>query len=48
MEQSKISLQNAAKELPPQKAKKNVKNKTTEYKVINKEIVDECRQAKEN
>ena len=28
--------------------RKNVKNKTTEYNVINKEIVDECRQAKEN
>ena len=27
---------------------KNVKNKTTEYNVINKEIVDEWRQAKEN
>ena len=26
--------------------RKNVKNKTTEYNVINKEIVDECRQAK--
>ena len=61
----KCSLQNAAKELLPKKAKKkrgwmndeilskmeqrkNVKNKTTEYNVINKEIVDECRQAKEN
>ena len=28
--------------------RKNVKNKTTEYNVINIEIVDECRQAKEN
>ena len=28
--------------------KKNVKNKTTEYNVLNKEIVDKCRQAKEN
>ena len=28
--------------------RKNVKNKTTEYNVINKEIVDEYRQAKEN
>ena len=28
--------------------RKNVKNKTTEYNVINEEIVDECRQAKEN
>ena len=28
--------------------RKNVKNKTTEYNVINKEIVDECTQAKEN
>ena len=28
--------------------RKNVNNKTTEYNVINKEIVDECRQAKEN
>ena len=28
--------------------RKNVKNKTTEYNVINKEIVDKCRQAKEN
>ena len=28
--------------------RKNVKNKTTEYNVINKETVDECRQAKEN
>ena len=28
--------------------RKNVKDKTTEYTVINKEIVDECRQAKEN
>ena len=28
--------------------RKNVKNKATEYNVINKEIVDECRQAKEN
>ena len=28
--------------------RKNVQNKTTEYNVINKEIVDECRQAKEN
>ena len=28
--------------------RKNVKNKTTVYNVINKEIVDECRQAKEN
>ena len=28
--------------------RKNVKNKSTEYNVINKEIVDECRQAKEN
>ena len=28
--------------------RKNVKNKTTEYNVINKEIVDECRQAKGN
>ena len=28
--------------------RKNVKNKTTEYNVINKEIVNECRQAKEN
>ena len=28
--------------------RKNVKNKTTEYNVINKEIADECRQAKEN
>ena len=27
---------------------KNVKNTTTEYNVINKEIVDECREAKEN
>ena len=61
----KLSLQNAAKELLPQKVKKergwmndeilskmeqrkNVKNKTTEYNVINKKIVDECRQTKEN
>ena len=54
----KLSLQNAAKDLLPIKAKKkkrgwmndevlskmeerkNVKNKTTEYNVINKEIVD--------
>ena len=28
--------------------RKSVKNKTTEYNVIYKEIVDECRQAKEN
>ena len=28
--------------------RKNVKNKTTEYNVISKEIVGECRQAKEN
>ena len=28
--------------------RKNVKNKTTEYNVTNKEIVDECSQAKEN
>ena len=28
--------------------RKNVKNKMTEYNVINKEIVDECSQAKEN
>ena len=28
--------------------RKNVKNKAMEYNVINKEIVDECRQAKEN
>ena len=28
--------------------RRTVKNKTTEYNVINKEIVDECRQAKEN
>ena len=28
--------------------RKNVKNKTTEYNVINKEIVEECRQTKEN
>ena len=28
--------------------RKNVKNKTMEYNVINKEIIDECRQAKEN
>ena len=28
--------------------RKNVKNKTTEYNIINKEIVDEWRQAKEN
>ena len=28
--------------------RKNVKNKTTEHNVINKEIIDECRQAKEN
>ena len=28
--------------------KKNVKNKTTEYNVINKEIVDECMDAKKN
>ena len=26
--------------------RKNVKNKTTEYNVINKEIVDECRAGK--
>ena len=30
------------------KQRKNVKNKTTEYNVINREIVDGCRQAKEN
>ena len=28
--------------------RRNVKNKTTGYNVVNKEIVDECRQAKEN
>ena len=28
--------------------RKNEKNKITEYNVINKEIVDKCRQAKEN
>ena len=28
--------------------RKNVKNKTTEYNIINKEIVYECRQAKES
>ena len=28
--------------------RRNVKNKTIEYNVINKEIVDECRQAMEN
>ena len=28
--------------------RKNGKNKTTKYNVINKEIVDECSQAKEN
>ena len=28
--------------------RKNVENKTTEYNVIDKEIVDECSQAKEN
>ena len=28
--------------------RRNVKNKTTEYNVINKEIVDECMQEKEN
>ena len=28
--------------------RKNVKNKITEYNSINKEIIDECRQAKEN
>ena len=28
--------------------RKNVKNETTEYNIINKEIIDECRQAKEN
>ena len=62
----KLSLQNAAKEPLPKKAKKkkrgwvnyeilskmeqrkNVKNKTTEYNVINKDIVDECGQTKEN
>ena len=27
--------------------RKNVKNRTTEYNVINNEIVDKCRQAKE-
>ena len=27
--------------------RENVKNKTTEYNLINKVIVDECRQAKE-
>ena len=28
--------------------RKNLKNKITEYNIINKEIVDECRQGKEN
>ena len=33
--------------LPKMEQRMNVKNKTREYNVINKEILDECRQAKE-
>ena len=47
----KLSLQNTAKELLPKKLKKKKRgwmNKTTEYNVINKEILNECSQEKEN